>query len=1275
MYLAWACCACIGAHPAALLPQQAVAQDWPTPAGSYSRDRVATGQWPGNNLAPVWTILSTGLPSSVQWGDIDGDPAVEVLAVAGGRVLAWSSDGTREWASLPLDIVSVAPPVDLNGDGRPEIIGFRSITGVVILSGLNGAEVWRSPTDLSIVRKVLVADLDGDGLPNDILIPEADCGAQSRNIGRAIAYHVSPEGDFSESFRLAESTRDYHCSAGMAVADVDGDGAVEVVVVGSERLYLYSGQTGALAATPLVIGWVPFGRAEVFPVQADGDAAQELLLLSNNSAAPAINSRRALLIDQDDQGAQGALTLRWQVGAADVSLDQHSWPSSPLGDINGDGTSELVHAFWDHVTARWETRITDLQTGAERARLPGKAVGMWQEAESRAWRLFLGDVAQDAIRVIEPSGVDTWSEVGTLRGDELIEAISGFDPSSGRLVTHPIRTDDAFWVLDNRDAAGEFLPLPTYRVLTLDGQLLGEVGAQRGELWSFGQDVASQGVGQRVSEVGQLLWVDGVLQPQPRPDDGFRVPTAALEAVITGWSPAQGALVAGRGQRIFDLSRVNLAQPAPVELLSHTLLGWLDTRALDGHLTWVGVDTQRRMQIPDLLAWRDDGMVRWARDGLISTQDASVNFVAPALGHDIDGDGVPEVLLQRSNEIRGVFMLEPLSGISGQALWPAPFEAGPSTTGAGQPLVVRDAQGAARRVAFAHNVMTLHDPQTGVTQATSVEPVIFSVLGGALTSGEDEVTIAGALLHGRWRAIADNGSRLWAQNALLNGFLRYTGNGAALVQGVSGRFVVESRSARVSFDHNLVVLDALTGAVRHQLNLEDGEVKVAMAGQAVTNSLRAGVGISAPDGALYLVGDASGYLYLIDVEVPAGAAPSELLRGVWSLGESIGDVSVVNMDSDDALEVLVPLADGRTLMLDSPTLPAVVSVSDVICASSHGLVDIDEVAAPNEFCAAWSPPSQAPDGYVVTLEHEGSSSVVAGPVRVTQPFVMFERLRLIPNQRYRVAVQGYEGEGVTARSSPITRSDGAEVILPLEPPTITLSVSTDAFYADIEYTLIQATLKDVSPLAAYKLWITDPLDKVVFQQSGILNTDIYELVTEWSGLNEAGAVLPPDVYDIYVEATDATALSMTAHATVTLKEQFAVLDDPRDDADLTEDMGDDTGILDISDTMTAEDVVPLDTSDTGVDTSASDISSEDISTEDVSSIDATAADVSMTDAPTADVSAVDVPAADTPALTHEETITACNCTTTRRAPASPPIAAFACALLLLLVSARRRTNA
>lgn len=163
-------------------------------------------------------------------GDFDGDGIPElVIADYSGTVHAMrSSDGTPVWTARPGDHYFMSPTViaDLDADGSPEVI-VASVNVTALRA--DGSILWSVPVDPatgvmnSVTRGVSVADIDGDGSLDIALV-------NSRGLLRVMRGHDgSPIFEFD-----AASITDFtpaHSSSGVSIADLTGDGRLDLLFV------------------------------------------------------------------------------------------------------------------------------------------------------------------------------------------------------------------------------------------------------------------------------------------------------------------------------------------------------------------------------------------------------------------------------------------------------------------------------------------------------------------------------------------------------------------------------------------------------------------------------------------------------------------------------------------------------------------------------------------------------------------------------------------------------------------------------------------------------------------------------------------------------------------------------------------------------------------------------------------------------------------------------------------------------------------------------------
>ncbi|WP_372593541.1 DUF4214 domain-containing protein [Actinotalea sp.] len=253
-----------------------------TPAIAYldSDDTpdVATGSW-GQALSaqsgrtgatltgwPQW--LKDTIWSSPAIGDVDGDGVHDVVvggdcegntigtqpcgSTGGGYVWAFNRDGSEKWRwFLPGQVIWSSPALaDLNGDGAQDVVvGTGGYWGepngrvITALNGRTGKVLWQAGTPARVVGSPSLADVTGDGKAEVFVVTHGGylmsfsgaTGAQRWN--RCIT-------DSGSCGNLDAGTK-----TGVALADIDGDGKIEAVTQGEQKLRVYDATTGTLETT------------------------------------------------------------------------------------------------------------------------------------------------------------------------------------------------------------------------------------------------------------------------------------------------------------------------------------------------------------------------------------------------------------------------------------------------------------------------------------------------------------------------------------------------------------------------------------------------------------------------------------------------------------------------------------------------------------------------------------------------------------------------------------------------------------------------------------------------------------------------------------------------------------------------------------------------------------------------------------------------------------------------------------------------------------------
>jgi len=328
--------------------------DWPM----WRRDPQNTGRSPvpGNmDVAPgvIWSYFVGGYANQAVSIDLDGDGQDEVLFVSAGKIVAVSGDGTELWRTGPLGISSIMGTTDFGLDGTIDILAFNSEQSTSYLFSVDGSMAWKYsfPSPASGLGKygTKIEDIH-PGYPG----PELVIWPSKTDIGYAFGF---PAGSRSGTLiwnATAPETRWY--PPAMAVADLDQDGIMEVVVATFERLYSFDGETGE---SKMYIHSEGINRnyGTLIITEMDDDIYPEVAVLCSNL------NEHLWLVDNDGKELREVWDEFFEYSYPEDLIEVKVIVDS-VSDFDGDGEVEIVYSIFNQSSdARWHTRVLDALTG------------------------------------------------------------------------------------------------------------------------------------------------------------------------------------------------------------------------------------------------------------------------------------------------------------------------------------------------------------------------------------------------------------------------------------------------------------------------------------------------------------------------------------------------------------------------------------------------------------------------------------------------------------------------------------------------------------------------------------------------------------------------------------------------------------------------------------------------------------------------------------------------------------------------------------------------
>jgi hypothetical protein len=282
--------------------------------------------------------------------DLDGDGQTEILALGSnlansdGWLYAWKTNGQMFNANYPLlvpdadfnlrslDRAGRILPVDLNADGIPELL--------VLTSEASGSFSLRmfhadgSPADWPAITlggqyfQAVAGDLDRDGLPEIVVAYEDGDG-----LNRLAAY--STQGTLLPGWPLqVGSGTPMHA----LLADLNRDGTNEIIATAFAGLFVFKADGTKFSGSWPVQGngFQPFSMPSVADI--DGDGIAEILVVRNDTV---FSSPFYTDLNLIAYRTNASIARSWRLFGANGN--QPTWGGPPLvGDFDGDGQVDLA---------------------------------------------------------------------------------------------------------------------------------------------------------------------------------------------------------------------------------------------------------------------------------------------------------------------------------------------------------------------------------------------------------------------------------------------------------------------------------------------------------------------------------------------------------------------------------------------------------------------------------------------------------------------------------------------------------------------------------------------------------------------------------------------------------------------------------------------------------------------------------------------------------------------------------------------------------------------
>jgi len=308
------------------------------PFSHFAVNIQQTGLLPSNytsniiNPAAVWSYSIGEVGQSVLVDDVNDDGKGEVVFATDDaiRCLDWQGNLLWEYSLPDTGMHTFLIIDDINNDGVKEIVFGTYITHetdgyVRCLNASNGEEIWNyycnkgDTTTGSDPNGIQVADIDGDGEKEVLVLLDIDGELLVLNADGTLKYSKTDASEFEY---------------GVAVGDIDNDGELEYVHgTESSGIKIRNASNGTIEASWSGASNTYYSTSPTIG-DIDGDGKMEIL-----AGLDRLGSGGTSLVCLEDDG-----TEKWSL------TDKGDMDFSPglLADIDGDGNYEFVQGSDDN---------------------------------------------------------------------------------------------------------------------------------------------------------------------------------------------------------------------------------------------------------------------------------------------------------------------------------------------------------------------------------------------------------------------------------------------------------------------------------------------------------------------------------------------------------------------------------------------------------------------------------------------------------------------------------------------------------------------------------------------------------------------------------------------------------------------------------------------------------------------------------------------------------------------------------------------------------------